>query len=95
MRTVRIAYPFLLLALLAPATASAQTPPPDERAAAQAIRADAAKRLLAAGDALDEDGDPDWLEHLSGAAPRPARPARGRRARLRRRALIRDLYSGS
>ena len=46
MRTVKIAYPFLLLALLAPATASAQTPPPDERAAAQAM-ADAAKRASA------------------------------------------------
>ena len=46
------------LALL-PATAVAQTPSPDERAAAQAF-ADAAKRLLAAADALD--GDPGWLE---------------------------------
>jgi hypothetical protein len=46
------------LALL-PATAVAQTPPPDERAAAQAF-ADAAKRLLAAADSLD--GDPGWLE---------------------------------
>ena len=45
MRTVKIAFPILLLALLAPATASAQTPPPDERAAAQAM-ADAAKRAV-------------------------------------------------
>ena len=64
MRTVKIAYPFLLLALLVlvllPAIAAAQAPP-DERAAAQAF-ADAAKRLLAAAEALDEDGDPDWLE---------------------------------
>jgi hypothetical protein len=44
-RTVKIAYLLLLLALLAPATASAQTPPPDERAAAQAF-ADAAKRTF-------------------------------------------------
>jgi hypothetical protein len=58
-RTVKIAYPLVLLALLAPATASAQAPPPDERVAAQAL-ADAAQRLLAASDALDRD--PAWLE---------------------------------
>lgn len=59
MRTVKIAYPLLLLALALPATASAQTPPPDERAAAQAF-ADAAKRLIAAASVIDED--PSWLE---------------------------------
>jgi len=42
-KKVKIAYPFLLLALLAPATASAQTPPPDERAAAQAFAAAAGR----------------------------------------------------
>jgi hypothetical protein len=58
-RSVKIAYLALLLALLAPATASAQTPPPDERAAAQAL-ADAAKRLIADADTID--GDPRWIE---------------------------------
>ena len=48
----------LVLALLAPATAAAQTPPPDERAAAQAF-ADAAKRLVGVAEALDED--PGWV----------------------------------
>ena len=46
MRTVKIAYPLLLLALALPATASAQTPPPDEPAAARAM-ADATKRAFA------------------------------------------------
>ena len=59
MRTVKVAYPLLLLALALPATASAQTPPPDEHAAAQAF-ADAAKRLIAAATVIDED--PSWLE---------------------------------
>ena len=59
MRPVKIACGLLLLALLAPASVAAQTPPPDERAAAQAF-ADAARRLLTAADALD--GDPGWLE---------------------------------
>lgn len=54
MRTVKIAYPFLLLlALLAPATASAQTPPPDERAAARAF-AGAAGRFTDAIEAPTE-----------------------------------------
>jgi hypothetical protein len=52
-RTVKIAYPLLLLALLAPATASAQTPPPDERAAARAF-ADAAGRFTDAIEAPTE-----------------------------------------
>jgi hypothetical protein len=55
---MRVLLALLVLALL-PATAAAQAPPPDERAAAQAF-ADAAKRLIAAAEALDED--PGWLE---------------------------------
>ena len=46
-----------VLALSAPAV-TAQTPPPDERAAAQAL-ADAVERLLAADRAIGEDHDPD------------------------------------
>ena len=63
MRVVRL-LPLVIAALLAlPAAAAAQAPPPDERAAAQAF-ADAAKRLIAAAEAieLDNDGDPAWLE---------------------------------
>ena len=61
MRVVRL-LPLVIAALMAlPVAAAAQAPPPDERAAAQAF-ADAAKRLLAAAEELDEDGDPDWLE---------------------------------
>jgi hypothetical protein len=61
MRVVRL-LPLVIAALMAlPAAAAAQAPPPDERAAAQAF-ADAAKRLLAASEALDETGDPGWLE---------------------------------
>ena len=59
MRTVKIAYLLLLAALALPVAASAQTPPPDARAAAQAF-ADAAKRLLAAAEAIDVE--PAWLE---------------------------------
>ncbi|HET8951112.1 MAG TPA: hypothetical protein VFN44_11395 [Solirubrobacteraceae bacterium] len=51
---VKIAYPFLLLALLVPATASAQTPPPDEPAAAQAL-ADAATRLIRTAEGIEEE----------------------------------------
>ena len=58
MRTVRIVCLSLLLALLAPATASAQAPPPDERAAAQGL-ADAGQRLIAADREIGEDHDPD------------------------------------
>jgi hypothetical protein len=46
------------LALSAPATVTAQTPPPDERAAARGF-ADAAGRLLAADRDIGEDHDPD------------------------------------
>jgi hypothetical protein len=74
---VKIAYPLLLLALLAPATASAQTPPPDERAAAQAY-ADAAGRLTdgmkAPTDALIE-----WFSHLDRPAPGCPRVAKKQR----------------
>lgn len=44
-----------------PAAVVAQAPPPDERAAAQAF-ADAAKRLLAAAEALEREGRPEWSE---------------------------------
>jgi hypothetical protein len=54
---MRVLLALLVLALL-PATAAAQVPPPDERAAAQAL-ADAAKRLIAAAEAVPEDQDPD------------------------------------
>jgi hypothetical protein len=66
-RTVKIAYPVLLLALLAPATASAQTPPPDERAAARAF-ADAAGRFT---DAIEAPTKAlfGWLEHPLRRAP--------------------------
>lgn len=61
MSVVRL-LPLVVAALLTlPAVAAAQAPPPDERAAAQAF-ADAAKRLLAAAQELEDDGDPDWLE---------------------------------
>jgi hypothetical protein len=54
---VKIAYPLLLLALALPVAASAQTPQPDERAAAQAF-AEAAERLIEASEAIDEG--PAW-----------------------------------
>src|SRR5688572_8938248 len=57
---MKIAFLVVLLALVAPATAAAQAPPPDERAAAQAY-ADAAKRFEAATEALDEP-DTSWLD---------------------------------
>ena len=47
-----------LVALAPPAAAVAQTPPPDERAAAQAL-ADAVERVDAADRAIGEDQDPD------------------------------------
>jgi hypothetical protein len=51
-----------LAALALPAAASAQAPPPDEHAAAQAF-ADAAKRFEAAADLQDEDeSDTPWLD---------------------------------
>ena len=53
-----VALPAVLAALLLPAAGSAQTPQPDERAAAQAL-ADAAKRLIAADREVGEDHDPD------------------------------------
>ena len=63
----------LLVATLAllPATAAAQTPQPDERAAAQAL-ADAAKHLIDAADALEDE--PGWTSDCS-ALERPV-PAR-------------------
>ena len=67
MRTVKIALPILLLALLAPATASAQTPPPDERAAARAF-ADAAARFTDAIEAPTERLF-DLFEHPLRRAP--------------------------
>ena len=48
----------VLFALLLAGPAAAQAPPPDERAAAQAL-ANAAKRLIAAAEAVPEDHDPD------------------------------------
>jgi hypothetical protein len=59
---IALALPAVVAALpLLPAAASAQAPPPDERAAAQAF-ADAAKRFDAALDALAEEPDTSWLE---------------------------------
>lgn len=89
MRTVRIAYPFLLLALLAPATASAQTPPPDERAAARAY-ADAAGRFT---DAIEAP-----TERAFELFDRPLRRAPGCPAIARRHregALVIALYSSN
>jgi hypothetical protein len=65
--TVKIAYLVLVLALLAPATASAQTPPPDERAAARAF-ADAAGRFT---DAIEAPSKAlfGWVEHPLRRAP--------------------------
>ena len=71
MTPLKIAYPLLLLALALPATASAQTPPPDERAAAQAF-ADAAKRLIAAATAINEE--PAWADRCRALRTDP--PAR-------------------
>jgi choline dehydrogenase-like flavoprotein len=78
----------LLLALVAlalvPAPAAAQTPPPDERAAAQAF-ADAAKRLVDAANAVGED--PGRLEDcraLRREPPNRQGPVREARALERR-----------
>ncbi len=74
-RTVKIALPILLLALLAPATASAQTPPPDDRAAAQAM-ADAAKRASDDIDAL-LDADPELTRDCKALDTVPERHSLG------------------
>ena len=71
MRPLKFAGLGLLLLLLSATPAAAQAPPPDERAAAQAF-ADAAKRLVAAAEALP--GDPGWLEDCRALRRRP--PAR-------------------
>lgn len=86
MNPVKIAYPLLLLALLAPATASAQTPPPDERAAAQAY-ADAAGRLTDAIEAPTERLF-GFFEHPLQKAPGCPRIAK----RQRRGAVLISLY---
>ena len=65
----------IALVLLAPAPASAQTPPPDERAAAQAL-ADAAKRLVAEADGLEDDAV--WVDTCDALKKEP--PARRRDA---------------
>lgn len=78
MNPVKIAYPLLLLALLlAPATASAQTPPPDERAAAQAF-ADAAGRFT---DAIEAPSTAlfGFFDHPLRRAPGCPRIAKKRR----------------
>jgi hypothetical protein len=74
---VKIAYPLLLLALLAPATASAQTPPPDERAAARSF-ADAAGRFT---DAIEAPTNRlfAFMEHPFRRAPGCPKIARKRR----------------
>jgi hypothetical protein len=54
---MRVPLALLVLALL-PATAAAQVPPPDERAAAQGL-ADAVQRLINEAAAVPEDQDPD------------------------------------
>ena len=65
---MKIACLVLSLALVAPATAAAQAPPPDEPAAAQAF-ADAAKRFETATEALDEP-DTSWLDSCERALER-------------------------
>src|SRR4051794_2117213 len=59
MSAVRLFLLVLTALLTLPAVAAAQAPPPDERAAAQAF-ADAAERLVAAAEHVDDD--PGWLE---------------------------------
>lgn len=77
MKPVKIAYPLLLLALLAPATASAQTPPPGERAAARAY-ADAAGRFTDAIEAPTERFFA-FIDHPLRRAPGCPRIAKRRR----------------
>lgn len=89
MSSVKIAYPLLLLALLAPATASAQIPPPDERAAAQAL-ADVAKRVVEVAEHVDED--PAWLEDCKAMlGPEPPWRYAERASAVRDGLVIRDL----
>ena len=75
MRAVRLLTLVIAAGLLVPAAASAQTPPPDERVAAQAL-ADAAKRLVEAADAQDDDAV--WLDTCEALDKEP--PARRRSA---------------
>ena len=75
MRAVRLLTLVIAAGLLVPAAASAQTPPPDERVAAQAL-ADAAKRLVAAADAQEDDAV--WLDTCEALDKEP--PARRRSA---------------
>jgi len=75
MRAVRLLTLIIAAGLLVPAAASAQTPPPDERAAAQAL-ADAAKRLVATADGLEDDAV--WLDECEALDEEP--PARRRDA---------------
>ena len=74
MRAVRLLSLIIAAGLLVPATASAQTPP-DERAAAQAL-ADAAKRLVAEADGLEDDAV--WVDTCDALKQEP--PARRRDA---------------
>jgi hypothetical protein len=75
MRAVRLLALIIAAGLLVPATASAQAPPPDERAAAQAL-ADAAKRLVAEADGLEDDAV--WVDTCDALKKEP--PARRRDA---------------
>ena len=90
MRAVRLLTLIIAAGLLVPAAASAQTPPPDERAAAQAL-ADAAKRLIATADGLEDDAV--WLDTCEALDKEPPARRRERGVGLRGRARARGSSS--